>query len=135
MSRWKKGHRHDHYHIIDPESGIYDAEETNARNETRNRVTAAAAQTDGSNWLKEDNNSVFASPNAPIALNLATVPYVSNPATFDAAFARANGTKLPASTTGDGRTPSETPSAGSLTQSGPSHKRKALAPSSHVTPK
>lgn len=135
MSRWKKGHRHDHYRIIDPESGVYDAEETNARNETRNRVKAAAAQTGGSNWLQEDDNGVLASANVLITFNLVAVPYVRDPGTFDAAFARANGTGLPARITGGGRASSQTPSAGSSTETGSSRKRKIPVPSSHVTPK
>ncbi|CAK1358644.1 unnamed protein product [Cercospora beticola] len=135
MSRWKKGHRHDHYRIIDPESGVYDIEETNARNNTRNRVIAAAAQTGGSNWLKEDENGVLASSNAPIAFNLVTVPYVRDPSTFDAAFPRANAIGLPARITGGGRVSSGTPSAGSSTQTRSSRKRKTPVPSSQATPK
>ncbi|PPJ60721.1 hypothetical protein CBER1_03482 [Cercospora berteroae] len=135
MSRWKKGHRHDRYRTIDPESGAYDTEEANARSNTRNRVTAAAAQTGGSNWLKEDNNGVLASANAPITFNLVKVPYVRDPGTFDAAFARANGTGLLARITGGGRASSEIPSAGSSTQARPSRKQNAPASSSNVTPK
>ncbi|WPB02686.1 uncharacterized protein RHO25_007322 [Cercospora beticola] len=135
MSRWKKGHRHDHYRIIDPESGVYDIEETNARNNTRNRVIAATAQTGGSNWLKEDDDGGLASMNAPIAFNLVTVPYVRDPSTFDAAFASANGTGLPARVTGGGRASSETPSAGSSTPTRSRCKRKTPVPSPHVAPK
>ncbi|GIZ41170.1 hypothetical protein CKM354_000448500 [Cercospora kikuchii] len=112
MSRWKKGHRHNHYRTIDRESGVHDAEETRARNDTRNRVTAAAAQTCRNNWLRENNNGKF-----------------------DAAFGRIIGIRLPSIATGGGRASSETASAGLSTPARPIRKRKAPATSSHATPK
>ncbi|KAM3424180.1 hypothetical protein BST61_g11277 [Cercospora zeina] len=120
-SRWKVGHRHVHFRIIDPESGIYDAIETAARNATKTRVTAAATQTGGPNWLRENNRGVLESPNVPITFNLRAVPYVRDASTFDAAFARASGNRTSAMERTGGQSASTTPSAGTA------RKRKASA--------
>ncbi|KAF2217357.1 hypothetical protein CERZMDRAFT_93410 [Cercospora zeae-maydis SCOH1-5] len=126
-SRWKVGHRHAHFRTIDPESGIYDAIETAARNATRIRVTAAAAQTGGTNWLRENDRGVLESPNVPIMFNLRAVPYVRNPNTFDAAFARASGDRASATERMGAQSASATPSAGGADQPRTARKRKASA--------
>lgn len=86
-SRWKAGHRHGHYEIIDPEDGHYDADETHERALSDQRIRNAAQQTGGSNWLREDGQGALATPNMSTSLRPSPTPYRRDPATFDAAFA------------------------------------------------
>ena len=86
-SRWKAGRRAAHYKTLDPEGGVYDAAETAARVLSDQRIIAAAAQSGGNNWLREDENGVLLTPNAPIPITR-QAGYRRDPSTFDAAFRR-----------------------------------------------
>ncbi|PPJ60722.1 hypothetical protein CBER1_03483 [Cercospora berteroae] len=86
-SRWKAGHRNGHYETIDPENGLFDANETQQRALSDLRIRNAAQQTGGSNWLREDRQGALATPNMPIPLHPNPMPYRREPATFGTAFA------------------------------------------------
>ncbi|GIZ41169.1 hypothetical protein CKM354_000448400 [Cercospora kikuchii] len=85
-SRWKAGHRHGHYETIDPEGGVYDANETYERAQSDQRIRNAAHRTGGSNWLREDGQGALATPNMPIPLFPNPTPYRRDPESFAAAF-------------------------------------------------
>ncbi|PIA89051.1 hypothetical protein CB0940_06773 [Cercospora beticola] len=86
-SRWKAGHRNGHYETIDPENGVYDANETYERARSDQRIRNAAHQTGGLNWLREDGQGALATPNMAIPLHPKPTPYRRDPASFAAAFA------------------------------------------------
>ncbi|USW56750.1 hypothetical protein Slin15195_G100690 [Septoria linicola] len=89
-SRWKDGHRSKHYSTIDPErsDGLYDASETVKRVTANQIIVTAAAQTTGNNWLRENDQDVLETPNAPIALIPKATPYRRDQSTIQAEFLR-----------------------------------------------